>query len=59
MRPSEFIGTRRKVALRREAYALAPILRSFDKLCDAGVLYYLVLNFFFKVFYDVSVGLRP
>ena len=31
IRPSEFVGTRRKVALRSEAYAWAPVLRSFCK----------------------------
>ena len=29
---SEFVGTRRKVALREEAYEWVPVLRSFDKL---------------------------
>ena len=43
--PSEFVGTRRKVALRSEAYAWAPILRSFDKLREVGDLSYLVLHF--------------
>ena len=32
IRPSEVFGARRKVVLRREVYAWAPILRSFDKL---------------------------
>ena len=41
IRPSEFFGTRRKVPLRGEAYAWAPILRSFDKLCEVEVLSYL------------------
>ena len=45
IRPSEFVGTRRKVALRREAYAWAPVLRSFEKLREVGVLSYLVLHF--------------
>ena len=36
IRPSEFVGTRRKVALRIEAYAWAPVLRSFDKLREVG-----------------------
>ena len=30
IRPSEFFGTRSKVALRSEAYTWAPVLRSFD-----------------------------
>ena len=38
---SEFFGTRRKVALRSKAYAWVPILRSFDKLREVGVSYYL------------------
>ena len=37
IRSSEFFGTRRKVALRIEAYAWAPILGFFDKLHDVGV----------------------
>ena len=41
IRPSEFVGTRRKVALRSEAYVWAPVLRSFDKLREVGVLSYL------------------
>ena len=45
IRPSEFVGTRRKVALRSEAYAWAPVLKSFDKLREVGVSSYLVLHF--------------
>ena len=41
IRPSEFVGTRSKVALRNEAYAWAPDLRSFDKLREVGVSPYL------------------
>ena len=41
IRPSEFFGTKRKVALRGEAYAWASVLRSFDKLREVGVLSYL------------------
>ena len=41
IRPSEFFGIRRKVALCGEAYAWAPILRSFDKLREVRVLSYL------------------
>ena len=41
IRLSEFFEARRKVALRNEAYAWAPILRSFDKLREVGVLSYL------------------
>ena len=35
--PSEFFGARSKEALRSEAYAWAPVLRSFDKLSEVGV----------------------
>ena len=45
IRPSEFFGTRRKVALCGEAYAWASVLRSFDKLREVGVLSYLKLHF--------------
>ena len=41
IRSSDSDGARRKVVLRREAYALVPVLRSFDKLYDVGVLSYL------------------
>ena len=41
IRLSEFIGTRTKAALRDEAYAWAPVLRSFDKLREVGVSPYL------------------
>ena len=41
IRQSKFFGTRRKVALRSKAYAWAPMLRSFDKLREVGVLSYL------------------
>ena len=56
--PSDSFGARRKVALRSEAYAWAPILRSFDKLREVGVLSYLSYTLF-KCFVNVSVGLRP
>ena len=49
IRLSEFFGIRRKVALRGEAYARAPILRSFDKLCEVGVLSYLSFTFCLSV----------
>ena len=58
IRPSEFFGARRKVALRSEAYAWTPVLRSFEKLREVGDLSYLVY-FRFKCFVDVSIGLRP
>ena len=41
IRQSEFVGTRRKVALREEAYAWVPYLRSLDKLREVGVSPYL------------------
>ena len=49
--PSDFFGTRRKVALQGEDYAWAPVLRSSDKLCEVGVLSYLSSTFF-KCFVD-------
>ena len=39
--PSEFFGPRRKAALLSEGNAWAPVLRSFDKLCEVGVSSYL------------------
>ena len=47
-----------KVVLRGEAYTWTPVLRSFEKLCEVGVLSYLFYSLF-KSFVDVSVGLRP
>ena len=41
IRPSEFVGTRSKAALRDEAYSWAPVLRSFEKLREVGVSPYL------------------
>ena len=41
IRPSNFFGARKKVALRSEAYAWALVLWSFDKLCEVGDLSYL------------------
>ena len=41
IRPLTFFGEIRKVALRGEAYAWAPDLRSFDKLREVGVSPYL------------------
>ena len=41
IRPSEVVGVRRKAALRRETYAWALDLRSFDKLREVGVSPYL------------------
>ena len=53
IRPSEFAGTRRKVALRIEAYPWAPVLGVFDKLREVGVLSYLGFYTLFKCIYDV------
>ena len=50
IRPSEFFGARRKVALRGEAYAWAPVLRSFDKLREVGVSSYLSFILCLSVF---------
>ena len=41
IRPSEFVGTRRKTALGIETYAWAPVSGVFDKLCEVGVSPYL------------------
>ena len=49
IRPSEFVGTRRKVVLREEAYAQTPILRSFVKLREVGVLSYLSFTLYLSV----------
>ena len=50
IRLSEFFGIRRKVALRGEAYAWAPILKSFDKLLEVGVSSYLSFTLCLSVF---------
>ena len=49
IRPSEFVGIRRKVALRDETYAWAPVLRVFDKLRDVGVSSYLSFTLYLSV----------
>ena len=46
IRPSEFFGVRRKVALRSEAYLWASVLRSFDKLREVGILFSLFYPLF-------------
>ena len=43
--PSDFFGPRTKTVLHSEGYAWAPVLRSFDKLREVGVLSYLKLHF--------------
>ena len=50
IRPSEVFGARRKVALHGEAYAWTPVLRSFDKLCEVGVSFYLSFTLCLSVF---------
>ena len=49
IRPSEFFGAKRKVVLRDEAYAWAPVLRSFDKLREVGDLSYLGFTLYLSV----------
>ena len=56
--PSDFVRPRRKVVLRKEGFAWVPILGSFDKLREIGVLSYLSYTLF-KCFVDDSVGLMP
>ena len=50
IRPSEFFGTKKEVALRGEAYEWAPVLRSFDKLREVGVSSYLSFTLCLSVF---------
>ena len=54
----DFFGSRRKVVLRGEGKAWAPVSWSFDKLREVGVSSYLFYSWF-KCFVDVCVGLRP
>ena len=56
--PSDSYGARRKLVLRGEGNAWAPVSGSFDKLREVGVLSYLSYTLF-KCFVDDSVGLRP
>ena len=49
IQPSELVGTRRKAALRIEAYTWAPVLRSFDKLREGGDLSYLGFTLYLSV----------
>ena len=49
IRPSEFVGVRRKAALRIEAYAWAPVLGVFDKLREVGDLSYLGFTLYLSV----------
>ena len=50
IRPSEFVGARRKAALPEEVYAWTPILRVFDKLREVGVSSYLGFTLYLSVF---------
>ena len=50
IRPSEFFGARRKAVLRGEGNAWAPVLRSFVKLREVGVLSYLSFTLCLSVF---------
>ena len=50
IRPSVFDGVRRKIALRGEDYAWAPIWWSFDKLREVGVSSYLSFTLCLSVF---------
>ena len=38
---SDFVGSRSKAVLRSEGFAWVPVLRSFDKIREVGVLSYL------------------
>ena len=49
IRPSAVVGTRRKAALRGEAYAWVPDLRSLDKLREVGDLSYLGFTLYLSV----------
>ena len=49
IRPSKFVGTRRKVVLREEAYVWTPVLRSFVKLREVGVSSYLGFTLYLSV----------
>ena len=53
IRPSEFVETRGKVALRDETYAWASVSGVFYKLREVGVSSYLGFTLFFKCIYNV------
>ena len=57
IRPSDFFRSRRKVVLRGEGNAWAPVSGVFDKLREVGVLSYLSYTLF-KYFVDDCVDLR-
>ena len=50
IQPSDFVRTRRKVALRSEVYTWTPVLRSFNKLREVGVSFYLSFTLCLSVF---------
>ena len=52
--PSYFFRPRRKVALRGEDYAWAPVFGSFDKLREVGVLSYLLFKCFVNAWVDLK-----
>ena len=56
IRPSEFVGARRKTVLRGAGYAWTLDLRNFDKLREVGDSPYLGFYALFKSYVDVSVG---
>ena len=49
--PSDFFGSRSKAVLCSKGFTWVPVLRSFDKLREVGVLSYL-LYLLFKSFID-------
>ena len=49
IRPSELVGTRRKVVLRGEGNAWAPVLGVLDKLGEVGDLFYLGFTLYLSV----------
>ena len=55
---SDSFEPRRKSVLHGEDNVWTPVLRSFDKLHEVGVSFYLFYSWF-KCFVDVCVGLRP
>ena len=55
---SDFFRPRRKTVLRGEDNVWTSVVRSFDKLREVGVSFYLFYSWF-KCFVDVCVGLRP
>ena len=46
IRSSDFFGLRSKMVLRSEGFAWAPVSGSFEKLCEVGVLSYLIYPLF-------------